>query len=509
MGRGRRSSFPESPTEVVVTSAADGGPGECRCELLTLDCLDAIACIPATRESLDRSIANGLLTRSMMKVITTFEDKRWAWSTQPIGKGIQYTTVAAWKEWTMRTQPLKETYEDQDHMFIKHNLYPDCVARNLKGKNCFFHPVSRDDYTDTIEDGALSWMEDNMTVGEQKAAATSIKDWLVSYRDESRSFGTPRPAVDHLLVFAQLARMHFNIRKPIVDSYARYHRIEIPEGYAGQSDAEPLRVSLHVRRADSCEHEIQGSGETSRYLSKASSIDSHAQVTGKRNCYETAVYMGGLRRVLELASGRPLEVYLSTDYAGVLLNEIRTEFKDLYDRCVWRFLDFPRETFDYITEIEWEENKPKHAFLGETAVDDLWHLSHGQVFVGHLGSRFGKMGWLLATAKYNTLIPYWTVDGRSYCCEIDEICSNATELIGSMEHCLTFAHDLAQDDADIDEDLENYWETGSSIRVKYVKRMAQRLVDVIRAEREADRLSTWLGSDAVWIREGMDMELNG
>ena len=140
--------------------------------------------------------------------------------------------------------------------------------------------------------------------------------------------------MDHLLVFAQLARMHFNIRKPIVDSYTKYHRVEIPEGYGGQSDVdEPLRVSLHVRRADSCEHERQGSDESSRYLSKASSIDSHAQVTGKRNCYETAVYMDGLRRVLELASGRPLEVYLSTDYAGVLLHEIRTEFKDLYDSC--------------------------------------------------------------------------------------------------------------------------------------------------------------------------------
>ena len=129
--------------------------------------------------------------------------------------------------------------------------------------------------------------------------------------------------------------------------------------------------------------------------------------------------------------------------------------------------------------------------------------------MGHLGSRFGKVGWLLATAKYNTLIPYWTVDGRSYCCEIDEVCSNATELIGSMEHCLTFAHDLAQDDADIDEDLDSYWEKGSSIRVKYVKRIAQRLVNLIRMEREADRLSTWLGKDAMWMREEMDKVLNG
>jgi len=88
---GGGGNLPESPTEVVVTSAAaaDGGPGECRCELLTLDCLDSIACIPATRESLDRSIADGLLTRSLIKVITAFAGKgsrMQGWSTQPIGK---------------------------------------------------------------------------------------------------------------------------------------------------------------------------------------------------------------------------------------------------------------------------------------------------------------------------------------------------------------------------------------------------------------------------------------
>ena len=73
----------------AVSAAADGGPGECRCELLTLDCLDTIACIPATRESLDRSIADGLLTRSLIKVITAFAGKgsrMQGWSTQPIGK---------------------------------------------------------------------------------------------------------------------------------------------------------------------------------------------------------------------------------------------------------------------------------------------------------------------------------------------------------------------------------------------------------------------------------------
>ena len=56
----------------------------------------------------------------------------------PPTKGIQYTTISAWHGWTMRTQPLEETYEDQDHMFINHSLYPDCAARNLKGKNCMW-----------------------------------------------------------------------------------------------------------------------------------------------------------------------------------------------------------------------------------------------------------------------------------------------------------------------------------------------------------------------------------
>ena len=29
----------------------------------------------------------------------------------------------------------------------------------------------------------------------------------------------------------------------------------------------------------------------------------------------------------------------------------------------------------------------------ETALAELWHLSHMQYFVGHLGSRFGKVAW--------------------------------------------------------------------------------------------------------------------
>ena len=44
--------------------------------------------------------------------------------------------------------------------------------------------------------------------------------------------------------------------------------------------------------------------------------------------------------------------------------------------------------------------------LGETAVSDLWLLSHSHAFVGHLGSRFGKAAWLLATARHNTFIPF-------------------------------------------------------------------------------------------------------
>ena len=79
----------------------------------------------------------------------------------------------------------------------------------------------------------------------------------------------------------------------------------------------------------------------------------------------------------------------------------------------WNYLNYSRSHFQYEAEsIEAVENKNQH-ILGETAVADLWLLSHGHAFIGHLGSRFGKAAWLLATSRHNTFVPFFTVDGHS------------------------------------------------------------------------------------------------
>ena len=36
-----------------------------------------------------------------------------------------------------------------------------------------------------------------------------------------------------------------------------------------------------------------------------------------------------------------------------------------------------------------------------------------KALVGHLGSRFGKVSWLLATARRNDFVPFFSVDGHS------------------------------------------------------------------------------------------------
>jgi len=106
------------------------------------------------------------------------------------------------------------------------------------------------------------------------------------------------------------------------------------------------------------------------------------------------------------------------------------------------------------------------------------------LFIEPIGSRFGKVGWLLATAKYNTLIPFYTVDGRSYCCEIDENCAEAALQIGSMNHCLTFVHDIVGYQNDLFDDQELYWEIGSTIRKQYVEKL----------KLERQKLDNFLGS---------------
>ena len=162
---------------------------------------------------------------------------------------------------------------------------------------------------------------------------------------------------------------------------------------------------------------------------------------------------------------RRLHVYLSSDDSKSLLEEIQTNDPALYTSMTWHVLGYPDRSsiFQYQGSIEGNRHG-QHNVLGETAVADLWLLSHGEVFVGHLGSRFGKMAYLLSTARYNRFIPYFSVDGKSYCCDVDEDCGYMKPYIRSMDgHCLGFSMTRWKTRPN-----KNYWDIGTLARKKHV-----------------------------------------
>ena len=225
------------------------------------------------------------------------------------------------------------------------------------------------------------------------------------------------------------------------------------------------------------------------FESQASPLDSIPQHSNYRMCYATSVYISALRRIKEMSNGsRNIHVYLSSDYAGSILDDIKRQFKADFDDITWHYLDYSREMFHYDGFIESDENSNK-PLIGMASIADLWHLSHGEVYVGHLGSRFSKSSYMLATARANTFVPFYSVDGHSICCQIDEQCANMKPYITSIEDCLTFASDLSViDSADLEED---YWEVGCTKR-KTEKLMSVGLLEV----NEKDKLSYYEGDIA-------------
>jgi hypothetical protein len=231
--------------------------------------------------------------------------------------------------------------------------------------------------------------------------------------------------------------------------------------------------------------------------------------TPRRKCYDVSVYGEALRRIYEKFQA-PLEIYLSTDSNEEILKELSGESKvagaatstpsassflelssstsitaqarlremvdsheqitssfldalgskypQMYQASSWRILNYSRSLFGYKGAIEFTPDQDK-AFLLESAVQDLWHLSHGEFFVGHLSSRFGKVAYLLSVARQNSAIGYISPDGHNLCCEVDEACAAATEKMTTMADCLLFAHEL-QGKCD-----EDYWTEGCHNRV--------------------------------------------
>jgi len=432
----------------------------CGCDIISTDCLDTIACMQDLHSSNQRHALTWMgieLRRSMKTTSEESDEAQVQWWDIPLGKNLQYNTINVWLNWRKRDIWVKYS-EKKKQIFIKEDWYPDCLddhggnftSVKYNGLSCFYRsPIDPEDSAGTlIEDEANRWYD--ATIESRNSTQRQIyqlfSEFLRDHQPYPMEIGenTVVPKYDlqyssfgNLIMFAHVTRMMFN-RRPFLDKIyqEKLTNIATPGSeivtngatYKGkthklQNDKDPFIVSLHMRRGDSC-----GDASPLDYQREASKLDSRAQHGGERKCYKTAVYLNAVKRIRSLVPmTRPIHVYLATDDVGNVIHEILNmkqkkldEDEIVYDNAYgvekWHFLNYSRAHFDYKADsIEDEENTENQPILGETAVADLWLLSHGHAFVGHMGSRFGKVSWLLATARRNNFIPFFSVDGHSKC----------------------------------------------------------------------------------------------
>jgi len=481
-------SFPKDSESKSFTS--------CQCDIVTTDCLDVIACMPGLHDAQNEKalVWTGIELRRAMKAtseLTGSPENNWD---LPLGKGLQYNLMDTWRDWQEKNI-LPASYDPQGHsIFIHEGRYPDCLVETklpngtntirFMGHSCFYEGLAGPEDSAMIEDEAKRWFETaipNGTETEEQVRKT-LEDFFGDHQPGFEAQEAQQQehysSLGNLMLFAHTTRMIFN-RRPFLEKLyqEKLKSVKMSDIHPtirkenadtdknnNNNNTNPFNVALHIRRGDSCGKHVEE--KFIDYESEASPLDSIAQIGTKRMCYKTEVYLDAVKRIRALVpERRPIHVYLATDDVGHLVDEIThkhgSNTRDTYGIDELYFLDYSRKHFNYKTDsIEDEENGEYQPILGETAVADLWLLSHGHAFVGHKGSRFGKSSWLLAMARRNNFVPFFSVDGHSFCCEIDESCAAVKPYI-TVENCLTFGHEYLR------LDHEDYWTNGSVVRKKH------------------------------------------
>lgn len=397
-------------------------------------------------------VYDGVATRKVANQLASHKDDTMVESLadSPIGMASQYVATAVWNTWLTKNEFAKGLAIDPD-AFVNETRYDFCVENDLQGRRCFINDFDATEEYGDIELEAIAKYESTQIDAERLATRQ-----LQALQKNPMNV----TSLEYLISYAHISRVTLNFRAHVHAIYAQH--LKTIDHQTNSTESRVFRVSMHFRRGDACRHETEG------YEKEASPLDSPAQFSMERKCYDTSVYIAALRRILELVPNQHVVVYLSTDHSGSLMEEIKTDYADIYQIVSWKYLEYPREVFNYFggkhddgSYIESPRNKNK-AILGETAVADIWHLSHGRAFIGHLGSRFGKLGWLQATGRYNSFIPFYTVDGHSVCCDIDEACGVMAKYVVSMENChATF---WPRSRYTVNLDLEEYFTSGSYFR---------------------------------------------
>ena len=455
-----------------ISFQTKGPTSTCTCDIVSADCLEMISCLKSLHNPHKRNALAwmGIELRRAMKTNSEYVMYNSpAFKIVPLGKLLQYYTMSSWTTWRTRNF-IYEQNRRYESIFVDPSQYPDCYGADngklhpvvrYNGPTCFYRsPRAPEDAVGTlIEDEARNWYMSAIKNGKgtKKQIRHLLDEFLQKHHPLPKdhdsedvrkggshglglefdsedladaTYSADFSALGNLMMFAHMTRLQFN-RRPFLDKIYKEQltAVEVPKaGNPGDGNnqtnshnEDPFIVSLHMRRGDSC-----GNPNPKNYESSASSLYSKAQTGGDRMCYQTEVYLKAVKRIRQLVpTNRPIHVYLATDDVGNVMHEIFTShYKEdrttetLMDSDLgvdkWYFLNITRDHFkhktDSVESMENEDNQPK---LGETAVTDLWLLSHGHAFVGHLGSRFGKVSWLLATARRNNIIPFFSVDGHS------------------------------------------------------------------------------------------------
>jgi hypothetical protein len=269
---------------------------------------------------------------------------------------------------------------------------------------------------------------------QQKLSFGSFVKRLEDFRENV----TQSTALEYLLTFSHLSRIAFNLRPHILEIY-KHHLKRIDHNRLSNTNI--LRVALHIRRGNNCHFEDE-----------ITPLEADAKLGGERRCYSNLVYMEVLQRVMDLVN-QHVVVYLATDYASSFLDEVKADpsVRSIYLNASWMYVDYPRDIFhsgsrnDRQANITITNPSIQHkGTLGESAFVDIWHLSHGHTFIGHLGSRFGKVSWIQAMCRNNAFVPFFSVDGHSFCCELEESCANMGRFIVSMENCVSIFWPLSK-----------------------------------------------------------------
>ena len=274
------------PATAITTSY---GHTECFCDFVSVDCLDSIVCMPKLKEESLQLVAKGILTRQFIKNTVKFEGEAFVHKSTPIGKGLQYKSISAWLSWIEHNIIPADHQESSDYIFVNASRHEYCKENQLLGLHCFFTPFhDKEEYNDILEEEAVSMLESqhantpsNDIEHEERQLMNHLKDIQQNMHPGGETKSSP---IDYLTSFAHLLRIQFNRRESLVQVSNRAVTYNSNPQHIKQSGMPPLRVSLHMRRADACMVAGGSPMPNGRYAKVASPLHSNAQQFSTRIC---------------------------------------------------------------------------------------------------------------------------------------------------------------------------------------------------------------------------------